>query len=71
MAMSHVQWDIEYSSKGGERMAIDPTPRSAYEHWNEERDQMWYMEVGRFGATDDYDRYDAYSYDEYDEEEEE
>lgn len=41
-------------------MAIDPTPRSDYDHWNEERDIMWWMEVGRFGGDTepDFDPYD-------------
>lgn len=31
-------------------MSIDATPRSAYDHWNEERDIVWYQEVGRHAA---------------------
>lgn len=27
-------------------MTFDPTPRSDYEHWNEERDIVWWQEVG-------------------------
>jgi len=34
-------------------MTFDATPRSDYEHWNEERDIMWYQEVGRFAGNED------------------
>ena len=30
---------------------IDPTPRSAYAHWNEDQDYMWWEEVGKHAAT--------------------
>ncbi len=28
-------------------MPLDSTPRSAYSHWNEDQDMMWWDEVGR------------------------
>lgn len=34
-------------------MPIDNTPRSAYAHWNEEQDIVWYQEVGRFSGDED------------------
>ena len=45
-------------------MTLDPTPRSDYEHHNEERDLIWYQEVGRFGADEpmDPDDYMEYGY---------
>ena len=45
---------------------IDPTPRSDYEHWNEERDIMWYQEVGRFASEQNEPDFDPY--DDFDEE---
>ncbi len=30
---------------------VDPTPRSAYAHWNEDQDYMWGEEVGKHAAT--------------------
>ena len=32
-------------------MPVDPTPRSAYAHWNEDQDFMWWDEVGRHAST--------------------
>ncbi len=32
-------------------MPLDPTPRSAYAHWNEEQDMMWWDEVGKHHAS--------------------
>ena len=47
-------------------MTFDPTPRSDYEHWNEERDRVWYEEVGRHGPTEvDPDPYDDLDMDDY------
>ncbi len=32
---------------------MDGTARSEYDHWNEDGDYMWYMEVGRFTGDED------------------
>lgn len=54
-------------------MPIDPTPRSDYEHWNEDRDFMWWQEVGKHAADQndppEPDLYDAWEDARYDDEE--
>jgi hypothetical protein len=51
-------------------MTFDPTPRSDYEHWNEERDLVWYQEVGQHSYSepdvrdpDDWDLWDSFHLD--------
>ncbi len=52
---------------------LDPTPRSAYSHWNEEQDMMWWDEVGRHAhqQMEEPPEPDPSEYMEYDDSEEE
>ena len=52
-------------------MPLDETPRSAYAHWNEEQDMMWWDEVGKHGEPPDPpdpDEYEEYYNSEWEEE---
>ena len=45
--------------------------RADYNHWNEEGDQMWWLEEGRFGSEEpDYDPYLEMAEDDFDEDDE-